>query len=86
MDFDCTVEEIFDLLSNLQVGKASGPDNISSRMLRHTAFSIAPSITQLFNFSLQTGQLPIQWKTSLVVPIPKQLSSNQWGFRSKRYV
>ena len=45
------------LLLNLGESKASGPDGISATMLRHTATSIAPSVTALFNLSIQTGQV-----------------------------
>ena len=38
-------------------------------MLKSTAPSIAPSITNLFNASLKTGFLPVAWKSSHVVPI-----------------
>ena len=54
-DVYCTVEEITQLLRNLQVEKASGPDHISAYVLKHTAASIAPSVTQLF---IQIGKLP----------------------------
>jgi hypothetical protein len=57
------------LLRNLDTGKANGPDNISARMLKETASSIAPSLTCLFNLSIAKGQLYYS-----VVPIPK--SSN----------
>ena len=40
-------------------------------MLKHTADTIAPSLTKIFNLSLRLGQLPSQWKHSLIVPIPK---------------
>ena len=40
-------------------------------MLKSTAPSIAPSITNLFNASLKAGFLPVSWKSSHVVPIPK---------------
>ena len=43
----------------------------SARMLKHTARSIAPSVTKLFNLSLCSGQLPVAWKQSLIVPVPK---------------
>ena len=58
-------------LQSLDVSKASGPDKVSARMLKETASSIAPSITNLFNCSIRFGKLPIQWKTSMIVPIPK---------------
>ena len=40
-------------------------------MLKGSAKSIAPSVTNLFNLSLKSGLFPILWKTSHVVPIPK---------------
>ena len=67
----CTVAEVEQFLHDLEVSKASGPDKISSRMLKMTATSIAPSITELFNLSIHMGKIPDQWKESMVVPIPK---------------
>ena len=67
----CTVTEVEQFLQDLEVSKASGPDKISSRMLKMTATSIAPSITELFNLSICTGKIPDQWKESMIVPIPK---------------
>ena len=54
------------------MSKATGPDNI---MLKHTAFSIAPAVTSLFNQSLREGKVPSDWKVSHVVPIPKVSSA-----------
>lgn len=70
-DLLCSVEEIYHLLSTLDVSKASGPDGISPRMLKYTAAYIAPSVTELFNLSITSGRIPLQWKRALVVPIPK---------------
>ena len=70
-DMYCTIEEVQHSLQSLDVSKASGPDKVSARMLKETASSIAPSITNLFNCSIRFGKLPIQWKTSMIVPIPK---------------
>ena len=71
-DILCTVEEVQHMLQKLDTGKANGPDAISARMLKHTASAIAPSVTELFNLSIRTGQLPKDWKVSYVVPIPKR--------------
>ena len=67
----CTEDELLEMLLKLDATKASGPDGISNRMLKHTAHAIAPSLTKLFNLSIRTGQVPCDWKTSSVVPIPK---------------
>ena len=67
----CTEEEVLDLLLTVDTSKATGSDGISGRMLKSTAHSIAPGLTELFNLSIRTGRIPQQWKTSSVVPIPK---------------
>ena len=67
----CNEESICELLESLDTSKSNGPDGISARMLKHTAAFIAPSITQLFNQSLQSCKVPSKWKSSLVVPVPK---------------
>ena len=66
-----TVEEFEQHLRTLDVSKANGPDGISARMLKETATSIAPSVTNLFNLSLKSGCFPTFWKLSHIVPIPK---------------
>jgi len=72
LDLLCTEEEVLTMLEALDVSKSNGPDGISARMLKATAHSIAPAITKLFNMSIKNGRLPNEWKTSLVVPIPKK--------------
>ena len=75
-DFLCKGDEISDLLSSLDVTKSNGPDEISGRMLKYTAPSIALAVTVLFNLSLKLGRVPLGWKSSLVVPIPKTPAAN----------
>ena len=67
----CTVEEVEYLLSNLSKCKATGPDGVSDTMLKYTVTNIAPSVTKLFNLSIKSVRIPMDWKQSLVVPIPK---------------
>ena len=70
-DLLCSEDQILDMLASLDTTKSNGPDNISARMLKSTAASIAPSVAALFNLSLQLGRIPKEWKKSRVVPIPK---------------
>ena len=47
-------------LKNIDTSKSSGPDSISTKMLRGSATSITPAITRLFNMSIafhQSGNL-----------------------------
>ncbi|MCG8623042.1 MAG: hypothetical protein MJE68_13735, partial [Proteobacteria bacterium] len=56
-NFECSeehlcTEEVFDLLSSLDTTKASGPDELSARMLKSTVTSITTSVTKLYNLSI----------------------------------
>ena len=70
-DLLCSVDNILHLLLHLPSDTATGPDGISSRMLKSTAYSIAPVLTSIFNLSLQSRTFPSDWKCSHIVPIPK---------------
>ena len=70
-DLLCTEDVTIELITKLEISKATGPDNISARMLKETATSIASSLTKLFNLSLSSGHLPSAWKLARVVPVPK---------------
>jgi hypothetical protein len=59
-------------LTNLQIHKATGPDNVSCWLLKETAKQIAPMLQLFFQASLDQGTLPKEWKTANVVPIFKQ--------------
>ena len=50
---------------------ASGPDGISSRMLKGCAESICEPLSSLFNQSLSMGVVPNDWKLSSITPIHK---------------
>jgi hypothetical protein len=46
------------LLQNINIHKASGPDNIHGRILKECTTQIAPILTTLFSLSLKTGKIP----------------------------
>lgn len=69
-----TVQEI---LQSLDPSKASGPDNISPRVLKQTATSIAPSLARIFNFSLASKKCPDAWKLANVTPLHKKDNRQQ---------
>ena len=71
-DLLCTEDEVFGLILGLDNSKSTGPDEISAKMLKGTIFSIVPSLTKLFNFSIQNCTFPELWKHARIVPIPKK--------------
>ena len=68
------------MLINLKPHKASGPDNLSPRVLKELAIAIAPCLTIIFNKSYDTGCVPKDWRHANVAPIfkkgEKYLASN----------
>ena len=50
---------------------SSGPDKISSRLLKDIFPIIAVPLRHVFNLSLQTGYIPVEFKIAKVVPIFK---------------
>ena len=67
-----TTPGIRKLLDNINSHKASGPDNISGRILKDLQNFTAPILTIIFQKSLQTGCIPTDWKHANVAPAYKK--------------
>ena len=65
------VENIVLALVHLNVNKSTGLDKIPVKVLQLSADIIAPSLTYLFNLSLDTGIYVDDWKRARVIPIYK---------------
>ena len=63
-------KDIINAVRNIK-SKAKGPDNISITLIQKCIYTTLPSILHIFNFSLQSGVFPTQWKMAHVKPIPK---------------
>ena len=64
--------EVESILKSLQLGKATGPDAINNRILRELASPLSLPLSDLFNYSLSTGKVPLIWKEANVTPIFKK--------------
>ena len=58
-------------LLHVKTNKAMGPDSILPRIIKELAYELTEPVTKIFNTSLSTGQVPILWKCSNIIPIPK---------------
>ena len=67
-----TVNGVEGLLKGLNPNKASGPDEISPRLLKELHVEVAPILTKIYRSSLSTGIVPEDWKTALVAPVYKK--------------
>lgn len=65
-------EGVRKLLLNLKVDKATGPDSIPAFILKTASDELAPMLTRLFQLSLETGEVPHDWRQAWVVPIFKK--------------
>lgn len=72
---------IFNLLLNLDHKKANGPDNIPNEFLKRYAELCSHYLGIVFRKSLETAQLPDDWKIAKVVPIHKSGDDTPCNYR-----
>ncbi|MCS5550755.1 MAG: reverse transcriptase domain-containing protein [Gammaproteobacteria bacterium] len=60
------------LLSRINPFKSSGPDNIPNRILKECATHLAPILKTILQRSLDTGQLPKDWRDANISSIFKK--------------
>jgi len=71
-DFTIDKHGVKKLLDKLNVNKATGPDNISARVLKECSEEISAILEVIFNKSLEQSSVPDDWKQANVVPIFKK--------------
>ena len=71
-NINITDKGITKLLQNINPSKATGPDDISGRVLKELSSELTTSIKFLFQQSLNLGQVPADWKHANVCPIYKK--------------
>ena len=68
----CSTNEVEHLLKTMRPDVATGPDSVSSIMLRNTASTISSPLTAIFIQSLAMGSVRSDWKQSNITPIYKK--------------
>ena len=74
--FQISQKDVSDLIKALDVNKATGPDQISQKMLKEGGDALVPSLTKLFNMSLESAKYPSVWKKANVTPVFKKGDSS----------
>ncbi len=64
-------DKVTKLLANLEENKATGLDEVSTKLLQLSAPVLYKTITRLLNLSIDTGSFPSTWKIGKVSPIHK---------------
>ena len=75
-NIETTELEVKRLLTQLSMHKATGPDGIGNRVLKHCSNTLCKPLTVLFNKSLADGAFPRTWKLANVSPVYKKGSKS----------
>ena len=67
-----TNNEIIDISSFIKPGKASGPDEISPRVVKESIYCIVQPLCNIYNLSFTTGIVPNKLKIAKIVPLFKK--------------
>ena len=67
-------KEISDIIKNLYVNKAHGPDEISGRMIEMCGGNITLPLNIIFNNIIKIGIFEDFWKSANVTPVHKKTS------------
>ena len=65
------------LLSNLKISKAVGPDIIPKIFLKSCASELSVGLDSIFQYSLDTGTLPMDWRNANTSPVFKKGGRHQ---------
>ena len=60
------------LLSKVNPSKSSEPDNIPNRIIKECAIQLAPILQKIFQVSIDTGDLPKDWRDANISSIFKK--------------
>lgn len=63
-----TTEGVLALLRKINIWKGHGLDSIPSAFLKRYADQISKHLAKIFTVSLQTSELPKDWRKACVVP------------------
>ena len=76
------IDQVYKLLSNINVKKSTGSDKISPRLLKLSATVISKPLTSLINMSIRTNTFPDTLKRAEVSPLfKKDDCMNKMNFR-----
>ena len=64
-------DEVRKVLSRVSTRKATGPDGISNKTLKTLCDQLSLPLSKLFQLSINEHSIPKAWKTSCIIPTPK---------------
>ena len=68
------LEGVNSLMKSIDIKKSGGPDGLTACLLKSIAENVpsfTPCIMEIFKSSLESGQIPLVWKTAVICPVFK---------------
>ena len=75
-NIEFNTQDIHNIVKALDPHKSCGPDNIHIKLIKEGINSLALPLYLLFRKSLDTGEIPVDWKLANVTPIHKTGNKN----------
>ena len=66
-------------LENLDPSKSCGHDTIMLKIVKHLATELSEPLSHIINLTFRTGRLPVDLKTSIVIPVYKSEDSCEFN-------
>jgi Reverse transcriptase (RNA-dependent DNA polymerase)/Endonuclease-reverse transcriptase len=76
---EITEEKVKTKIMKIKTSSAPGPDGIGAMILQQLKDQVAPALQQIFEKTLNTGEVPADWKRANVTPIFKKGSKAEPG-------
>ena len=70
--FEILRDDVASVFKNVKVNKAAGPDKITGKVIKTCHVQLCGVFHVLFQLCVELGEIPLQWKTAEIVPIPKK--------------
>ena len=62
-------KEIINLMKELEEDKATGPDEVSGKILKECRNELINPVYDIIKCSVESGKVPVEWKRAEIAPI-----------------
>ena len=66
---------VLKILKNINIHKVMGPDGIPNILLKTCAEEISYGLSAIFQYSLDTGTLPLDWRNAMLLQSSKKIDT-----------